>query len=318
MVLLGKRPGNKKSRAVFREEPVELIETLLRVSVQKKLSPLTDLPWDSAPSRDQFWLPEKLISIYGEPEYEALTQEQKLRLSQLEFCLLCSVSASGEKEVIANMATLMLKSRYAEFRPYFYHFIEEENNHIHMFSEFCARHGEFFPVLYSYAQGDKWDRPEAKDLLTFAHVLIFEELGQGLNEVMSVDTTLPELVRSINSYHVQDEGRHISFGRTLVRQFADDTRSLVSKEEWSALQKHVAEYFSTRHHDYHNVKIYKMVGLRNALALRSRLIDARNESFFIKSSIASKRIDSLRRLLAEVQLLPAKDPANATLQEAVR
>lgn len=287
------------------EEPVKQIETLLRTSVQKKLSPLTDLPWDSVPSRDGFWMSEKLISIYGEPEYDALPYEQKQKLSQLEFCLLCSVSASGEKEVIANVATRMLKSRYATFRPYFYHLIEEENNHIHMFAEFCARHGQFFPVLYSYAQGNLWEYPETGDLLTFAHVLIFEELGQGLNEIMAKDEALPELVRSINRYHVQDEGRHISFGRMLIRQFAEITQLLVPKEEWANLQKHVAQYLATRHHDYHNVNIYKMVGLNNALELRSRLIEGKNESFFMKSPLASKRIDSLRRFLAEVQLLPA-------------
>ncbi len=305
------------------EAPVKQIENLLRISVQKKLSPLTDLPWDSEPSRDEFWMPEKLISIYGEPEYEALTHEKKLMLSQLEFCLLCSVSASGEKEVIANMATRMLKSRYAAFRPYFYHFIEEENNHIHMFAEFCARHGQFFPVLYSYAQGENWEYPETGDLLTFVHVLIFEELGQGLNEVMSKDQTLPTLVRAINRYHIEDESRHISFGRMLVRHFAEATRSLVSKDDWANLQKHVAQYLITRHHDYHNVNIYKMVGLSNALELRARLIEAKNESFFIRSPSASKRIDSLRQLLVEAKLLPAQNIQkeanirNNNLQEAV-
>lgn len=297
------------------------IEKLLKLSVEKKLSPLTDLPWSSEPSRDEFWMSEKLISVYGEPEYEALTHEQKLKLSQLEFCLLCSVSASGEKEVIANLATRMLKSRYAAFRPYFYHFIEEENNHIQMFADFCARHGQFFPVLYSYAQGDNWENPETGDLLTFVHVLIFEELGQGLNEVMSKDQTLPELVRAINRYHIEDESRHISFGRMLVRHFADITRALVSKDEWARLQEFVAQYLVTRHHDYHNVNIYKAVGLDKALDLRSRLIESRNENFFIRSPSATKRIDSLRQLLVEAQLLPADyigSVANIpnTLQEA--
>lgn len=323
-------PAHGEKRVIVRfviempkEVPMKQIENLLRVSIEKKMSPLTDLPWDSEPSRDAFWLPEKLISIYGELEYEGLTHKQKLKLSQLEFCLLCSISASGEKEVIANMATRMLKSRYTTFRPYFYHFIEEENNHIHMFAEFCARHGQFFPVLYSYVQGDNWKYPETSDLLTFVHVLIFEELGQGLNEVMAEDSTLPELVRAINHYHVQDEGRHISFGRMLVREFAEVTRKQVSEVEWASLQEHVAQYFSTRHHDYHNVHIYKMVGLDNALELRSRLIESKNESFFIKSLLASKRIESLRKLLNEADLLPRQVPrsgpiATNNLQEIVQ
>ncbi len=282
------------------------IENLLRTSVLKKRSPLNDLPWHTDPSREVFWLSEHLVSLYGEPEYDTLIHEQKLLLSQLEFCLLCSVSASGEKEVIANMAQRMLKSRYAAFRPYFYHFLEEENNHIHMFAEFCARHGQFYPVLYSYAQGDIWEHPETGDLLTFVHVLIFEELGQGLNEIMADDAALPELVRAINRYHVEDEGRHISFGRMLVREFAPSTKAMVAPQEWQMLQRHVAQYLATRHIDYHNPKIYKSVGLHNALQVRERLILSRDENFFTKSPRAIKRIDSLRRFLHEMELLPAQ------------
>jgi len=291
---------------------MKLIDRLIRASVIRKLNPLTDLPWDKLPSSDSFWLSEKLISIYGEPEYEALTLPQRWKLSQLEFCLLCSVSASGEKEVIANMAVRMLKSRYALFRPYFYHFIEEENNHIHMFAEFCARHGQFFPILYSYAQGNIWGYAETGDLLAFTHVLIFEELGQGLNEVMAKDNALPELVRAINHYHVQDEGRHIAFGRTFIREFSETTRHLVPIDEWVNLQQHVQNYLATRHIDYHNVTIYKDVGIPNAMQLRTRLIKKRDESFFIKSDLAARRIESLHQFLKEIQLLPAQSwaPSN--------
>jgi hypothetical protein len=282
---------------------VNKIDLLLRASVNKKLNPITDLPWGTAPEKNKFWMTESMISIYGEPEYEALTIKEKIKLSQLEFCLVCSISSSGEKEVIANMVTRMLKSNYKDFRRYFYHFIEEENNHIYMFSEFCDLYGEFFPVLYSYAQGNVWERPETGDLLTFCHVLIFEELGQGLNEVMSEDESLPELVRAINKYHVQDEGRHISFGRALVSEFAGKYRGLVSDGEWEKLKVHVGEYLSTRHYDYHNVKIYKSIGIKNALSLRNRMIEKRDEAHFIKSNMAKIRIESLINFLKSLDLI---------------
>jgi hypothetical protein len=284
------------------------IENLLKASVNKKLSPFDDLPWNEPPSRDLFWLSPEVISIHGEPEYEQLSPEQQRRLSQLEFCLLCSVSASGEKEVVANMARRMLKSRYAPFRPYFHFFLEEENNHIRMFAEFCERYGQFYPVLYSYAQGEIWEHAQLEDMLTFVHVLIFEELGQGLNEVLMADESLPPLVRAINRYHVLDEGRHISFGRMLVREHAESVRRSVPAEQWQKLQAHVASYLRTRHVDYHHMRIYKEVGIAGARLLRDRLVEKRDESFFAKSPRAAKRIDSLRRFLIEHELLPAAAP----------
>jgi hypothetical protein len=279
------------------------IENLLGASERKKLHPINDLPWTDAPEKQKYWMPQELISLHGTPEFEALNEAQKIQLSQLEFSLMCSVSASGEKEVIANMATRMLKQRYAKFRPYFFHFIGEENNHIHMFAEFCERYGEFFPVLYTYAQGEVWEHPETSDLLTFAHVLIFEELGQGLNEIIAKDENVPKLVRAINQYHVDDEGRHISFGRLLVREFAEDTRKKVSEAEWRKLQEHVAKYLATRHIDYHNMRIYKSIGIPDAFQVRQRLIETRDEQFFARSPRALKRINSLKNFLQEVQLM---------------
>lgn len=288
-------------------EHTSAIENLLKASVNRRLNPFDDLPWEHTPSKDQFWLSPELISIHGQPEYEALTTAQRLHLSQLEFCLLCSVSASGEKEVVANMVRRMLKARYAPFRRYFHFFVEEENNHIRMFAEFCERHGQFYPVLYSYAQGALWQYAETEDLLTFVHVLIFEELGQGLNEVMMRDERLPSLVQAINGYHVADEGRHISFGRMLVREHAPPIKALVGAAEWQRLQQHVLKYLQTRHIEYHNTRIYRAVGLPQALPLRHRLITANDERFFAKSPRAAKRIASLIRFLGEVDLLPAHE-----------
>ncbi len=284
-------------------ENTSAIDNLLKASVSRRLSPFDDLPWEKPPSKDEFWLSPELISIYGQPEYEALDPRQRKRLSQQEFCLLCSVSASGEKEVVANMVRRMLKARYAPFRRYFQFFVEEENNHIRMFAEFCERHGQFFPVLYSYAQGEIWKYAETEDLLTFVHVLIFEELGQGLNEVLMQDDRLPELVKAINRYHVADEGRHISFGRMLVREHAPAIKALVGATEWRTLQEHVLKYLRTRHIEYHNAKIYREVGLAQPLALRERLVASGDERFFAKSSRAAKRIASLIRFLGEVDLL---------------
>ena len=288
-------------------EYTSAIENLLKASVNRRLSPFDDLPWEKVPSRDEFWLSPELISVFGQPEYEALTLQQRKHLSQLEFCLLCSVSASGEKEVVANMVRRMLKARYAPFRRYFHFFVEEENNHIRMFAEFCDRHGQFYPVLYSYAQGEVWKFAETEDLLTFVHVLIFEELGQGLNEVMMQDARLPDLVRAINGYHVADEGRHISFGRMLVREHAPSIKALVGSSEWTMLQEHVLKYLQTRHIEYHNAKIYREVGLPQAFLLRERLITSNDERFFAKSPRAAKRIASLIRFLVEVDLLPAEE-----------
>lgn len=286
---------------------MKFIKTLSDKAIKDKLCPLKDLPWTSIPEKDKFWLPEKLISIYGTNEYEFLSIENKKKLSQLEFSSLCSISSSGEKEVIANMAKRMLKTKYKNFRRYFYHFIEEENNHIFMFSEFCEKYGKFYPILYPYVNQNIWINKQVEDLLVFVHVLIFEELGQGLNEIIYDDKNMPELVREINHYHVLDESRHISFGKRLVNTFIEDIKNGSSLEEWKKLQYHVKEYLTTRHIDYFNVKIYKEVGIDNALEFRNKLLKNDSLLFFKKSDKAEKRINKLIDFLIKMQLLPNKE-----------
>jgi len=288
---------------------MKFISKLSEKAIKNKLSPLDDLPWGGeTPPTDKYWLPTEMISIRDTDEYKNLTEENKIKLSQLEFSLICSISASGEKEVVANMAKRMLKSKYKEFRKYFYHFIEEENNHIYMFSEFCEKYGKFFPILYPYVNQNMWKSKQIEDLLVFVHVLIFEELGQGLNEcIYDTEDDIPILVKEINKYHILDESRHISFGKKLISEFAKSIKDTSSESEWRKLQYHILEYLETRHLDYFNSKIYKSVGIENALELKRREEKKQNIKFFYKGKKAERRIKNLITFLKKMELLPNKE-----------
>jgi hypothetical protein len=286
-----------------------MVEALNERSEKNALDPHTDLNLAQQPSKDCLWMPEHLLSLYGTPTYGTLTDEQKLKLSHQEFCLICSVSCFGEKEVIASIARLMLKKQFARVRSYLYYLIREENNHIYMFSEFCNRYGELYPSLYSYAQGTIWEDPIVDDLMVFVHVLVFEELGQGLNLAMSRDDDLPELVRGINRLHVEDEGRHIAFGRHLVRDLCERILPTVPHETRSQIRTHVQEYLNTLHLDYHNVRIYRSLGIKDAFDLRTELISRRDVRFFARDARNTVRLNSLQQFLRSVGLLEDLPPA---------
>lgn len=290
--------------------PRPVFDTLVDNSVVKQLDPL-DVPLDQAPNPDRPWLPECMLSLYGTPVFEQLSAAQKRLLSQLEFSLMCSISCSGEKEVIGNLARLMLKKRFAPVRRYIFHFIKEENNHIYVFSEFCERYGKFYPSLYSYAQGDLWEDDELDDLMVFVHILTFEELGHGLNELVAQSEGIPPLVRAINRYHVADEGRHISFGRHIVRDMAKEILGARSPEVHERIRAHVRGFIGTRHIDYHNMHVYKAVGIRDAYRVRERLVNERGIEFFVKDRRTERRVGSLLRFLASVGLL---NPSNSTIE----
>ena len=279
------------------------LATLCRLSTEKAMDPLVTIDLAAAPARDKPWMSENLVSLHGTPYFDALDEGQRLKLSQLEFSLFCSISSSGEREVIANVAKLMLKRRFEPYRRYIFHFLREENNHIYMFSEFCHLHGRFFPILYPYAQGEMWKDDALADLMTFVHVFVFEELGQGLNEVMMRDPGLPELVQAMNRYHVLDEARHISFGRHLIAEVAPAILAAQPEEERAALRRHVARYVASRHIDYHSLPIYRMVGVPDAAKAREELISARGVEYLARSPRAGKRVRSMLDFLKDMGLL---------------
>lgn len=287
------------------------LANLCRQSTDKALDPLSALDLEAAPPADRPWMTESLVSLHGTPYYDELEPGQRVRLSQLEFSLFCSISCSGEKEVIANVARLMLKRRFEPYRRYIFHFLREENNHIYMFSEFCQRHGRWFPVLYPYAQGELWGSDQLADLMTFVHVFVFEELGQGMNEVMMRDPELPPLIRALNRYHVLDEARHISFGRHLIGEIAPDLVAALPADELARLQGHLARYIASRHIDYHNLAIYRAVGVRDPARVREAVIASRGVGYFARSPRAERRVRAMLAFLTDLQLI-AGPPALMT------
>ncbi len=279
------------------------MHALCRLSVEKAMDPLATIDLAVTPEDDKPWMSESLVSLHGTPCYDDLDASQRLKLSQLEFSLFCSISSSGEREVISNVAKLMLKRRFEPYRKYIFHFLREENNHIYMFSEFCHLHGRFFPILYPYAQGELWKDDALADLMTFVHVFIFEELGQGMNEVMMRDPSLPALIQAVNRYHVLDEARHISFGRHLITEIAPAILAAQPADQLAAVRSHIARYIASRHIDYHNLSIYRMVGVPDAGKVRDALISTRGVEHFARSPRAERRVRSMLDFLKSMQLI---------------
>lgn len=275
-----------------------LIQRLNDLSVQRFQQPTTELDFTRAPARDRLWMPPELLSLYGTPVYETLSEAQILKLSQLEMSLFCSIFSYGEKEVVASFARLMLKRSFRDARVYLYHFIREEMNHIFMFSELCARYGAFYPTLYSYVQGDLWDDPELDDLMAIAHVLVFEEIGHGINMyVARSEHEIPALVRDIHQLHVEDESRHVSFGRHWLKAKAPELLAARPPEVGSRVRQHLAAYLNGLHHDFFNVKIYTAIGLADAFALRSELVAGNDMRFFGRQPELARRLAALVRFL---------------------
>ncbi|MEQ9002899.1 MAG: diiron oxygenase, partial [Pseudomonadales bacterium] len=224
--------------------------------------------WPDTLPEDAWYMSPELISLYGTPEYEALSEVQQQRLSFMELCNFFSLVLQGERPLVQGLVhRLYLKSTEPEVSEYLHHFIDEENKHMVMFGMFLNRYlGKVYPekkvnLPRKYAKGEE-------EVAFLCKVLVVEEIGDYYNVFMWHDDRIHPLVSEINRVHHFDESRHLAFGRArLAESFKKhsanwDEETLASFREW------LVSYLNGSWGDYYNPTMYSDAGLEDGYAMR--------------------------------------------------
>src|SRR6201993_4025932 len=82
----------------------EFSDRLLKGSVKKSYEPVVDIDWDAPLDPDKFYLPPRLVSLYGTPMWDEMTREQQIELSRQE--LVNTLSAGIWFENLLNQTLL--------------------------------------------------------------------------------------------------------------------------------------------------------------------------------------------------------------------
>lgn len=179
--------------------------------------PVSAVPWDHLDSEHP-WLPERLVSLYGLPEYGTLTQAQRLRLTQLEFVATARLGLWLEALFLIRFSRTTLRQLKSDPAAYQHqlHELREEAGHSLMFIELMRRSG--VPVDLSIEH-----RPRLASLfarlapahspLFWATVFVGEAVPNELNRLIHADASLPAAVQAIVQAHMNDEVRHIAYAR---------------------------------------------------------------------------------------------------------
>ncbi|WP_193044093.1 AurF N-oxygenase family protein [Mycolicibacterium baixiangningiae] len=198
----------------------EFSERLLKGSVRKSYAPIVDIDWDAPLEPDKFFLPPKVVSIYGTPLWDTMTREQRIELSRQE--LVNTLSAGIWFENILNQA-LLRKMMHQDPTAHATHYelteLGDEARHMVMFGKAIAKVGAR-PV-----QPKRYQRMIINLLpLTFRGSLLWvaalvgEEIFDSLQRQMMDDPELQPVVQRLMRIHVAEEARHIQFARDGVRR----------------------------------------------------------------------------------------------------
>lgn len=182
--------------------------------------PLTQLDW-AALSVDEYWLPLSAISLHGTPEFEQLAEDQRKRLSQLEFLAFTQSGLWLEGIFLERLARQLHHLADPSMKAYFLHEIREEAGHGLMFLHLMEKSKLSIPSSLRHFPrfADLMGRfsPIGGSLFWLA-VVIGEEIPDKLNRYVRTNgnTAINPLIRQLCSLHLMDEARHIAHARSTL------------------------------------------------------------------------------------------------------
>ena len=178
---------------------------------------------------------EELVPIYGSRQWEKLNQEERDELSHHLSSWLFSQFLHGEQGALTVAARIVESVPDMDSKFYAATQVMDEARHVELFSRFVKEKlGLFYPVnpdlakLLADALSDsRWDMPY------LGMQVLIEGLALAAFGVHR-DLTGNPLVKQLLAYVMQDEARHVAFGRLALRDYYAELTSaeLADREEF--------------------------------------------------------------------------------------
>lgn len=246
------------------------ISQLSQMSIDKHQLAFNRFEWPKQLSDNDWWFSPSALTIAHSEIESAFNEEQKKRLAKWECVNIFSLNYTGELELIQEVSRILIQIENPEIRNYLHHFIDEENQHMWYFNQFCQRYaGKVYPNKKLRLEKVKLSK-EIDHFLVFARVLIFEEIGHYFNIKNAKDPLVHPFVREINQAHYYDEARHITFGRKLLEKLAEELPDDLDSHEY--IREELIKSTQMNIGSLYNPLAYKDAGLQRGMMLRESLL----------------------------------------------
>lgn len=249
----------------------EILGRLVELSVEDYYNPYETFVWPAEISEDQYWMSPELLSVHGTPVAERLDEERLVRLSRAESLNFHSANVHGIRDLLLGIVQRLYQPGFQPYSEYLSHFVGEENEHMWFFAQLCLRYGGKIYRARGVSFGPEQE-PEVETFLTFARILVFEDIGHYYNLRLARDERLPPIVRQVNRTHYDDESRHIAMGREVVALFYRRLEERLPVERVVEVQRYLARYVRHSLESFYNPEMYRDAGLENPLELRQELL----------------------------------------------
>jgi len=249
--------------------------------------PLKNVHWNEL-DKEQFWLPEEAISLFGTPEYDKLPLNQKKCLSQVEFVNFIEAGLWLESLFMERIGRSVRQDRqHLSELIYHLHELREEAGHSLMFLELIKLSGLNVPnkhfnrlnVANLFAKFAPFN-----SAMFWVAVLVGEEVPDRMNRYIRKNRgAVCPPITDIVSIHIHDEARHIAHAKTMITNklsgFSNSKTRLISVLINKMFNDFVLAYY------YPPQSIYVAAGLDKNKNWQSIAQKNQHRQTFVKNSI---------------------------------
>jgi hypothetical protein len=202
-----------------------LLEQLSANSIPYR-DPLAVLDWRML-DLDSYWLPPEAVSLHGLPEFEALSNPARMRLSQYEFLGIAQVCVALERVALESAARRLRHAQSSAEYAYLLHEMREEAGHSLMFLRLASASGLEVPDWQNALP--RFARPVTRlvpsDTLYWFMRVVVQDVPDKLHRFMRrhAGTDLNPFVRQAISLRMIDQSRHLAYARRQLELAVQET-----------------------------------------------------------------------------------------------
>ena len=210
----------EKSGSALLTDREQVAERLLEASAKHSYDPDTELDWDAPLESGKWFLPERMVSLYGTPIWNRLSEQRRIDLSRHEAASLASAGVWFEVILMQLLARHIYdmdpRSRHV---TYALTEMADECRHSRMFARMVTK---LDTPYYGPGGITRFLGRVLKTTATtpgaFTATLLVEEILDRIQRQTFPDETVQPLVRGITRIHVVEEARHVRYAREELRR----------------------------------------------------------------------------------------------------
>lgn len=205
----------KQSWEDIRAGRTAVARRLLNGSSNRSYDPIIDVDYDAPLVDGKYFLPPKVVTLYGTELWEQMTDEQRIELSRQEMANILSVGIWFENLLNrALLIRLMREDPAAATTHYSLTEMGDECRHMTMFGKAIERSGTRAYAMRRWQRGAMHVLPLLmRGTMMWVITLVGEELFDAIQREIKDDPELQPMVARLMQIHVTEEARHIGFAR---------------------------------------------------------------------------------------------------------